>query len=1141
MSSIPDKFSKSTKDTISKTEIENSHPYEYKLTNVDFSTYDIPFILKNATGISQLKSPYQLNLYHEEVRLNHLELGLDYQTKNSPVVVDFSEDENQLVLYCRCKTPKDKMCEHQAQALYVLVQNDKYRVFFDKKARNKLFQKEAEKFGIQEEEDLDVFFDLVPTYYNFEIHLKKKGLIPVDTYSLKRLKDVLLPKEAHSFTSKNEAIKDVQFVVFSYTSRSQSLDVGVYGANVSKDGKIKNPITPIKTDKEILKAEKIEGLKFFAAIKQMSGYRYSSKEDLKIEINALKEIVSNPFNLPFYRLNTSKSEKITSSSIEPIQLVYEPIDFSLKVELKDAFYEIKPQVFIRGRKLPMSQLGVKMEYFIGENGVYYLIESSILLQFLAYFKKQGGKLIVHQSQFEVFNQEVLIPLTPSVQIEYAYIKKAPPTIQKEFILENSLEKIIYISEEEDYILLTPVFKYGEHEIPILSKKQVYLKDSNGDEYLMTREVEEEYKMIGILQRQFYDFSEQEGQEFFYISKHKFLEDGWFLDAFEQWRDLEYVVLGFNSIKENQYNQHKAKVGVTVTSGIDWFDTSIEISFGNQLVPLKQLQKAVKNRTKFVSLNDGTIGILPQEWIDKFAKYFRGGEVVKDHIRTAKINFTYLDEIYDKEVLSLEIKEEIKSLKDKIQTFKKIKEVTVPKGLNAELRSYQKEGLNWLCFLDEFNFGGCLADDMGLGKTIQIIAFILTQRKNKGKNTNLVVVPTSLIFNWQQEIKKFAPTLKVHTIYGSEREKSVKDLEKYEVVITSYGTLLSDIYYLKNFAFNYIFLDESQAIKNPESQRYKSVRLLKSRNKIVMTGTPIENNTFDLYAQLSFACPGLLGSQTQFKEDFSIPIDKYKDLARSKELQRRINPFVLRRTKTQVATELPDKTEMLLYCEMGKEQRDVYESYKKEMRDYLKATSSKKKNMETMYMLAALTKLRQICNSPALLNEEEYYGNDSAKIRVLMQEIREKNRYHKILVFSQFVGMLELIKLELEKEKIAFSYLTGQSKNREQIVDEFQENDEIRVFLISLKAGGTGLNLTEADYVYLVDPWWNPAVENQAIDRCYRIGQEKHVIAVRLITPGTIEEKVVKLQSFKKEIASDLIQTDESILKSLSKEELIDLF
>jgi SNF2 family DNA or RNA helicase len=1073
--------------------------------------------------------------------LNHLELGFDFQTRNSPVIADFIEEENILKLYCRCNSPKEKMCEHQAQTLYLITQNDKYRTFFDKKIRTKLFQKEAYKYGVENEPDLDVFFELVPTYYNFEIRLKKKGLVPVDSNSISRLREVLIPKDKNSFKAIKEQEIDFHFVVFSYSSKNQYLEVGLYGANLTKDGKIKNPLKIISLDKAMLSADKVKEVKFYAAIKQLAGYRISNEENQKVEINALREIIANPLGLPLYRLNNKKSDNITSSSIEPIQIESLPIDFTLKVEQKDAFYEVKPQVLIRGRKLPMSQLGIKMEYFIGENGIFYFVDSPILKQFLVYFKKQGGKLIIHQSQFEIFNKEVLEPLTPSVHIEYAFIKKAPLTIQKEFILENTLEKIIYISEEEDFILLTPVFKYGEYEIPILSKKQVYLKDSNGDEYLMTRETEEEFQMIAILQRQSYEFSEQEGQEFFYMSKRKFLEEGWFLEAFEQWRDLGYSILGFNSIKENKYNQHKAKVGVTVTSGIDWFDTSIEISFGNQLVPLKQLQKAVKNRTKFVLLNDGTLGILPQEWINKFAHYFRGGEVVKDHIRTSKINFTYLDEVYDKELLSIETQEEIKSLKEKIQSFKSIKEVAVPKELNAELRSYQKEGLNWLCFLDEFNFGGCLADDMGLGKTIQIIAFILHQRKLKTKNTNLIVVPTSLIFNWQQEIKKFAPSLKVHTIYGSEREKSIKGLEKYEVIITSYGTLLSDIYYLKEFSFNYIFLDESQAIKNPDSQRYKSVRLLKSRNKIVITGTPIENNTFDLYAQFSFACPGLLGSQTQFKEDFSIPIDKYKDLERSRELQRKINPFVLRRTKTQVATELPDKTEMVLYCEMGKEQRDVYESYKKEMRDYLKASSSKKKFMDTMYMLAALTKLRQICNSPALLNEEEYYGNDSAKIRVLLQEIREKHKYHKILVFSQFVGMLDLIKVELEHEKIPFSYLTGQSKNREQIVEEFQENDDIRVFLISLKAGGTGLNLTEADYVYLVDPWWNPAVENQAIDRCYRIGQDKHVIAVRLITPGTIEEKVVKLQSSKKEIASDLIQTDESILKSLSKEALIDLF
>ena len=250
---------------------------------------------------------------------------------------------------------------------------------------------------------------------------------------------------------------------------------------------------------------------------------------------------------------------------------------------------------------------------------------------------------------------------------------------------------------------------------------------------------------------------------------------------------------------------------------------------------------------------------------------------------------------------------------------------------------------------------------------------------------------------------------------------------------------------------------------------------------------------------------------------------------------------MRRTKAQVAKELPDKTEMVIYCEMGEEQRNVYDSYKQEFREFLMASSGEKKHMDTMYMLAGLTKLRQICDSPALINDQEYYGNASAKIDVLMEEITTKAPYHKMIVFSQFVSMLDLIKIELEKTNIPFEYLTGQTKNRSSKVEEFQSNSDVRVFLISLKAGGTGLNLTEADYVYLVDPWWNPAVENQAIDRCYRIGQKKNVVAVRLICPDTIEEKIMKLQESKKELVNDLIKTDASILKSLSKEDLIGFF
>ena len=369
-------------------------------------------------------------------------------------------------------------------------------------------------------------------------------------------------------------------------------------------------------------------------------------------------------------------------------------------------------------------------------------------------------------------------------------------------------------------------------------------------------------------------------------------------------------------------------------------------------------------------------------------------------------------------------------------------------------------------------------------------------------------------------------------------KNTEDFHQYEIILTSYGTLLSDIRFLKEFEFNYVILDESQAIKNPESQRYKSVRLLKSRNKLVLTGTPIENNTFDLYGQFSFACPGLLGNKTAFKDLYAMPIDKFKDFGRAKELQKKINPFLLRRTKSQVAKELPDKTEMVLYCEMGEEQRKVYDTYKQEFRAFLIATSNQKKYMDSMHVLAGLTKLRQICNSPALINGEEYYGDQSSKIEVLMGEISSKQGDHKMIVFSQFVTMLDLIKKELDKREIKYEYLTGQTKDRETKVNNFQTNDEVRVFLISLKAGGTGLNLTEADYVYLVDPWWNPAVENQAIDRCYRIGQKKNVFAVRLICPDTIEDKIRTLQDSKKELSTDLVKTDTSILKSLNREDLV---
>jgi SNF2 family DNA or RNA helicase len=429
--------------------------------------------------------------------------------------------------------------------------------------------------------------------------------------------------------------------------------------------------------------------------------------------------------------------------------------------------------------------------------------------------------------------------------------------------------------------------------------------------------------------------------------------------------------------------------------------------------------------------------------------------------------------------------------------------------------------------------------MGLGKTLQIIAFILSQREKYPNQTNLIVMPTSIMFNWEEEIQKFAPSIKIWKHYGSDRNKHTDGFEDYEVILTTYGIMLSDIRFLKKFRFNYIFLDESQAIKNPNSERYKAARLLNARNRIVLTGTPVENNTFDLYGQLSFASPGLLGSKQFFKDTYALPIDKFDYSKRANGLQEKIKPFVLRRTKKQVATELPEKTEMVIYCEMNAEQRRIYETYETEIREFISAKDEDEIQKNSMHVLTGLTKLRQICNSPVLL-KEGHAAENAVKIEVILEQIENKSKEHKILIFSQFVGMLDLIKAELENREIPFEYLTGQSKDRGEKVHNFQSNDDVRVFLISLKAGGVGLNLTEADYVYLIDPWWNPAAENQAIDRAYRIGQNKHVVAVRMICSDTIEEKIMKLQMKKRKLAQDLIQTDASFFGSLSKDDLLEI-
>ena len=582
----------------------------------------------------------------------------------------------------------------------------------------------------------------------------------------------------------------------------------------------------------------------------------------------------------------------------------------------------------------------------------------------------------------------------------------------------------------------------------------------------------------------------------------------------------------------------------LSSGTDWFDMEIDIAFGDQKVDLKKLQKAVLKNSNYVELKDGSLGVVPKKWIEKYQKYFKLGQVKKDGIEISNYNFNIIDELYEDLDNSPDFLKKLHDTKKRILNLKDLKPVKPSKNIKATLRPYQREGLNWMVFLHENKLGGCLADDMGLGKTLQSIAFLQhlkDQTKSKPQNPTLIVAPTSLMFNWINEFEKFAPKLKTLTFTGSQRNDLKPEFENVDVVMTTYGSLIKDIEFHKTQTYNYVILDESQAIKNPNSQRFKAVRLLNCYNRLALTGTPIENNTFDLYSQFNFINPGIFGSVKHFRSTFSDAIDKEQDEDTSALLSRMIKPFILRRTKTQVAKELPSKTEAVIYCEMGKDQRKVYDQFKAYFRQKLKEQIENEGiNKSQVFILQGLTKLRQICNSTALADKEKDYGNHSTKLDELTRHLKEKVNNHKVLVFSQFVGMLNLVKDRLDQEQINYEYLDGQTRDREDKVNRFQNDDDIRVFLISLKAGGTGLNLTEAEYVYLIDPWWNPAVESQAIDRCYRIGQSKKVMAYRMICKDSIEEKIVALQDKKKTVASEVIRTDLE-KKSFDKKDLEKFF
>ncbi len=1115
-----------------------------------------PFVISDFRfqGLTQtffLQQGFELNTTDLAGEVVPLALALQYGLFGSKGAADFPEVEVQLrekdlLISCLCQAPDGKLCGHGARVLLGMRNRREVRLFFDQELRGEEMRKVAVAYGLEGEQELDNFFEaLYGGERQFEIRPKLEGLVPVQQYSASYVEEQLLkspPKEdslLRGLAQEKTNSGFSRFLVLGQHRFYHHLFIELMEGATTREGKLKNPLQSLAPQELVWQTESPEELKFYTAISRFQNN--FATEPAPSDIAGLKALLKNPAGLPVYLHDAAASINITAGSIVPVHMKPLHPDLRVAVDQKGDFYEVKGHLVIDDKWHDLRQLRSRFGYFIQIGDTLYLPGDQAYLRVIDFFRQYQASMLIHHSKFEEFRQNILLKLEHKIRILYAYVRPASTEQLKEKGFDKPEERLIYLSDSDPYVHITPVMRYGEVEIPVLSQQQIYTLDAQGNPFTLDRNEAAELEFISALLLQHPHFKEQLHLDYFYLHKERFLDENWFPDAFEDWRNRGFQILGFSQISRNKLNPHKGKVSIIVTSGVDWFDTHVEVKFGNLKASLKHLHKALRNKSRFVQLDDGTQGILPGDWIQKLSRFFEAAEVKGEKLRTPKVNFTGIQELYEEEMLSGEVKQELALYREKLENFETIQEVPLPEGLTGTLRPYQQQGLNWLNFLDEFGFGGCLADDMGLGKTIQILAFILSQREKQAQNINLVVVPTTLIFNWQAEVAKFAPSIRLLTLHGQGRLKDLKEFVKYEIILTTYGTLLSDIGVLKRFPFNYIFLDESQAIKNPQSQRYKAARLLQSRNKIVLTGTPFENNTFDIYGQLSFACPGLLGTQRWFKGQYSDPVDKFKDSKRALELQRKIQPFILRRTKGQVAQELPEKTEMTIYCEMGGEQRKIYDAYAKEYYEYLTTKKEGDIDRNRLHVLQGLTKLRQICNSPALLNDQHFLGHSSAKIETLLEQIENKAPRHKILIFSQFTGMLDLIREELRLRHIPFEYLSGQSRNRKEKVDNFQKNENVRVFLISLKAGGTGLNLTAADYVYLVDPWWNPAVENQATDRVYRIGQNKNVVAVRLICPGTIEEKIMQLQVSKKELAGDLIRTDASLMKSLTKEELLELF
>ena len=792
---------------------------------------------------------------------------------------------------------------------------------------------------------------------------------------------------------------------------------------------------------------------------------------------------------------------------------------------------------------------LRIEFMFKEAQIISNKPAWLLLNDVLYFFDQD----IEGKKLQPFLAKRYIAIPKATEATY-FEKFVAPLIEKHHVYAEGFEirteqfeavpiiKVLYVDGGLSQIQL--YFKYGEYTFPVENAFKVTVRlEKTDDNYIfhrIKRSAEWEKKQYNLL----LSLGLKKTSSLFSNLEVAVEEENPSYAAINWVNEHIEILLAAGFEIEQATGQKRFvfganKIDLEVKEGNDWFDINAVVWFGKYQIPFLSLKQHILHKRREFLLPDGEVAIIPEKWFTQYGSLFSLAETTSG-IKLKKHHIGLINDLAEDSLANVTLERKLQRLVD----FEDIADTQMPVNFKGSLRDYQKAGYNWFSFLREYNFGGCLADDMGLGKTIQTLAMLQKVKEDDLagglQSTSLIIMPTSLIYNWLTEAKKFTPKLKIYAHTGSNRNKDVAKFANFDIIITTYGVTRVDVEELKNFYFNYVILDESQNIKNPASKSFKSVRSLKSKHRLILSGTPVENSVGDLWSQLTFLNPGLLGTQAFFYDEYVQAIEKKKDEEKARKLQSIIKPFVLRRTKEQVAAELPPKTEQVIYCDMSEDQAAYYEKTKSAYRnDLLESMDNGTFAQKQVQLLQGLTALRQLANHPVMIDGT--YDSDSGKFENVIHTLDNVLKGgHKVLVFSQFVKHLDIFKKHFEAEHIPFSYLDGATRNRGEIVSEFQQNESLKVFLISIKAGGVGLNLTQADYVFILDPWWNPAVEQQAIDRTHRIGQDKKVFIYKFIAKDTVEEKILALQNRKKSLANSLITTEESFFKSLSKDDIKDL-